>query len=257
MIFTILLMMTEPITTMIVAMTSAIWPASSLNRGSMYVGVDQEEDDEDEDGQEREDPARQPTLRRERSDEAEDLLAGADVLDHPVEHLGHVAARVALKQSDDRDLLHVLAVHAPGGHLERLVERDAELLVGHDPPELVLRRLRRLVDDDGHRAGERVSRAERGCEHVEVVGKLVGEGIAGLPRAARDHPADDERDCDAEERPEGREYARRRTSATTSVRNAVMKAMLWGVRLISASSRSTSIRAVQSQSLNRSRALPP
>ncbi len=51
---------------------------------------------------------------------------------HLIEHLRRVAAGFALDEREDGDLVDVGVLHALRGHLERLVERDAELLVGDD-----------------------------------------------------------------------------------------------------------------------------
>ena len=99
-------------------------------------------------------------------------------VDHLVEHLRRVAAGLALDEREDGDLVHVGVLHPLRGHLERLVERDPELLVGDDAGELALRRLGRLVGDDAHRAREAVAGAKRGGEHVEVLGQLLAELVA-------------------------------------------------------------------------------
>ena len=52
------------------------------------------------------------------------------------------------KPHDERDLLGVVALHAARHDHERVVERDAELLVLEDTAELGLRRLDRAVDHD-------------------------------------------------------------------------------------------------------------
>ena len=68
-----------------------------------------------------------------------------------------------------------LDLHPLRGHLERLVERDAELLVGHDAAELALGGLRRLLRDDSHRSREAVAGAQCGREDVEVLRQLLAE----------------------------------------------------------------------------------
>ena len=70
------------------------------------------------------------------------------------------------------------------GHLERLVERDSELLVGDDAAELALGGLRRLLRDDAHRAREAVAGAERGREDVEVLRELLAELVPDAARLA-------------------------------------------------------------------------
>ena len=103
------------------------------------------------------------------ADEAPQLLPLANALRDAVEHLGRVAARLALNRCDERDLLDVAVLHALDDAVERVLERDAELLVGDHALELGLRGLRRVGHDDGEarrrgcapRAGRR--RARRGC----------------------------------------------------------------------------------------------
>ena len=74
-------------------------------------------------------------------DEPAELHAPADRLGDAVEHLGRVAAGLALEPHHHRDLLGVVALHPPRHHHQRVVERHAELLVLEDAPELGLRRL--------------------------------------------------------------------------------------------------------------------
>ena len=73
-------------------------------------------------------------LSRQDVHEAAELHAAADRLGDAVQHLGRVAAGLALEPHDHRDLLCVLALHAPRHHHERVVERDSELLVLEDAP---------------------------------------------------------------------------------------------------------------------------
>ena len=69
---------------------------------------------------------------------------------------------------------------------ERLVERDAQALVGEHPAELTLRRLGRVLGDDAERAGERMARPHRRGDDLQVVGQLVAEQQPLLANAARD-----------------------------------------------------------------------
>ena len=96
-------------------------------------------------GQPGDDPARHAALSRERLDHPLQRDPVAHGVGHAIEDLRRVAARLALKRRDQRDLLEVLAVHAVDDHLQRLVERHAQALVGEHPAELALRRLGRVV----------------------------------------------------------------------------------------------------------------
>ena len=148
--------------------------------------VDGEEEEQEHDRDRRENVAGDPALRGQDADEAPELHPAADVLDHAVEHLGRVASRLALQARDDRDLLDVEVVHPPRHHHQRVVERDAELLVLEDAAELGLGRLRGAVDHDAHRADEAVPGAKRAREHLEVVRQLLGERSAQLVDPALD-----------------------------------------------------------------------
>ena len=65
-------------------------------------------------------------------------------------------------------------------------------------PELALRRLVRVLDDDRERADEAVARPERRREHLQVRGELVAELVADAPELPA-HPAlRDERGEEAE-----------------------------------------------------------
>src|SRR5262245_61907019 len=69
------------------------------------VAAPEPEREEYEDRQPGQDPARDARLSREHLDEPPQLHSPADDLGHAVEHLGRVAARLALKLHDERDLL--------------------------------------------------------------------------------------------------------------------------------------------------------
>ena len=94
--------------------------------------VDERDEDEDPDGDERDDDRRELPLRGQHLDQPADVHPRADVLRDLVEHLGRVAACLALDEREHGDLVDVGVLHALRGHLERLVERDPELLVGDD-----------------------------------------------------------------------------------------------------------------------------
>ena len=138
-------------------------------------------------------------LRRQHVDQSAELHSAADDLGDPVEHLGRVAARLALEAHDERELLCVVALHPARHHHERVVERDAELLVLEDAAELGLRRLDRAVDHDRERAHRRVTRPHRAGEDVEVVCELLLERPAHLPDRTRHDVARDERRQEADE----------------------------------------------------------
>ena len=191
------------------------------------AGVDERDEDEQADRHGGDDPARELALSRQHGHHPAEVHPRADVRDHLVEHLRRVAARLTLNQRQDGDLVHVGVLHPLGGHLECLVERDPELLVGHHARELAGRRLRRLVGDDGHRAREAVTGAKRGGEDVEVLGKLLAE-LLSLPACLvadvhverdRDADGDDEEPDRADEHPDERaEHEGRRARRRCSIR---------------------------------------
>ena len=93
--------------------------------------------------------------------------------------------------------------------LERVVERDAELLVGERAPELAARRLAARVDGDGERADEAVAGPERRRDHVQVVGQLLRELGAQPAQLEADEPSHHDRHDESEERtPDGRDHGR-------------------------------------------------
>ncbi len=142
--------------------------------------------------QQRENPARKPSLRGQRTDEAPELHFRADVLDHPVEHLRRVRAHLALEPGDERDLLEVRVLHPDDDDLEGVLEIGAELLVGDHTLELGLGRLDRVGRDNRERPDQAVARAKRRGEHLEVVGKLIGERPPLAGDLAHDPRPDDQ-----------------------------------------------------------------
>ena len=89
-------------------MTRGSFPRAATG-SCVSIMIDPEEDADRERGQ---DPPRHAALSGERAGETAQLLAGADVVGHLVDHLGGVAACVALQEGDERDLLEVAALHA-------------------------------------------------------------------------------------------------------------------------------------------------
>ena len=152
----------------------------------MYSGLMTRDRREQSDRKPGDDPARHPALSRERLDHPLQRDPVAHGVRHAVEDLRRVAARLALKRRDQRDLLEVLAVHAVHDHLQGLVERDAQALVGEHAAELALGRLGRVFGDDAERAGERVAGAHRRRDDLQVVGQLVAEQQPLLAHPARD-----------------------------------------------------------------------
>ena len=124
----------------------------------------------------------------------------ADRVGHAVEHLGRVAARLALEGRDERDLVQVAVVH-PLDRPCRATSRAARPAARPRP-----------------RAGTRASRgsgasstatasapaklwpgAHRGGDHLQVVGELLAEQHALLRGAVRDEPAHAPRDQQREQ----------------------------------------------------------
>ena len=161
--------------TITIAMIEATCPRGSVEERVEMVRVDEDEKDEDADRDGGDDPAREPSLRRQHRDQPPQVHPRANVGCDLIEHLRRVPARLALHECEDGDLIDVDVLHALPRHLERLVERNAELLVRHDAAELALGRLGRLVRDDTHRAREAVPRTKSRREDVEILGQLLAE----------------------------------------------------------------------------------
>ncbi len=152
------------------------------------------------------DPAGHPALGRQRLDEPAQREPLADRLGHALEHLGRVAAGLALQRATRATCSRsLLCMRCTTDAARR--RRDAHALVGHDTGELAAGGLRRVLDDDRQRAAEGVARPHRGRHHLEVVGQLVGEHLALLAAAALEQRARDERHGEGEqaERPASRD----------------------------------------------------
>src|SRR5439155_22779702 len=146
--------------------------------------IDQRDEQEEKNRQGGQDPAGHPALGGERSDGSTELEPLADRLGDTVEHLGCVAARLALERGHQRYLLELPAVHPLDYNVQRVVDRHAKLLVRDDTLKLGLRRFGSVIDDDREGADEAVPCAEGGREHVEVVGKLLGKEQSPLGEPA-------------------------------------------------------------------------
>ena len=122
----------------------------------------------------------------------------ADGRDDHVEDLSDIAAGRPLQLGDERDLVEIAALHPLGHAPDRLVDRNAELLVAHSSSQLFLRRLAGLLDHTRERCDETVPGSQGGRQHLEVGRELLRELVANLPQpVAHDH-ARDERNHQAE-----------------------------------------------------------
>ena len=126
-------------------------------------------------------PGRELALRREHLDEAPHIHARADVRRHLIEDLRGVAARLALDEGEHRHLIDVARLHALGRHLERFVE-------GIPSCSSVTTRLNSRFEGSGASSATTpiapagCVRAERRCEDVEVLGKLLEKSFRDLAR---------------------------------------------------------------------------
>ena len=233
-------MTTDPATIMTRPIDERDQPGGVREQRPHVVRVDDRDREQQADGQQRDDPAREASLGGQRADEAPQLLPLADALGDAVEHLGCVSSGLALHRRDERDLLQVAALHALDDAVERVLERDAELLVGDDALELRLatargrrrRRRRRRRRGCVPRAGPR--RARRGCPaswspNSRRLRAIRPRGSARARRAARarreqredrrptmasrSHAAKSVSDERADDDLDRRESGRRRTAA--------------------------------------------
>src|ERR671937_2173017 len=120
-------------------------------------GIDYGDEAEEDDRQPAHDPTSHPALGRQRLDETPDVEARPDRLDHAIQHLGHVPARVPLELGYERDLLDLGTVHPARDLAQRILDRHAELLVRDDALEFTSRRRLGVCCDDRERADEAVA----------------------------------------------------------------------------------------------------
>src|SRR6266516_5428913 len=176
-------------------------PSGRMSEEGLHIGrVDRRDHQEQADRQKRDDPAREASLRREASHQSAESGAFTDALDHSVEHLGRVAAGLPLKRRDQRHLLDVAAWHAPRDDAERVLQRNAELLVGDYALELAARGLGCVLDHQREAADQAVPGAQTRSYDIEIVWELVSERPPLLFDFVQDEPADEERHRKAEQR---------------------------------------------------------
>ena len=103
-----------------------------------------------------------------------------------VEHLGQVAARLALRQHRRHEEARVEHRHAPRHAAQRVGQRHAEVLLVVDAAELGADRRRHLVGDDAQAGRERVAGAQRAGDQVDGLGELLlehAQPLGALPGA--------------------------------------------------------------------------
>ena len=169
------------------------------------AGRGDEQEAREADRQEPDDVAGQALLRGQGPDLALDPDALADGERDRVEDLGEVAADLVLDADGGGHQLEVVGPDAADHVLERLVERQAEVDLADDAPELDRDRRPRLAHDQLDRLEERRAGPERVGDQRDRVGQLLVEGpqparlAAAEPEARQqepDEPADQERSAD-------------------------------------------------------------
>ena len=176
--FTMRLMTKEPQMTEMPDITRTHLAPGGVVHDAHIAGVDDRDDQKEEEREAGQDPPGHPALRGQCLHRPLKLEALPDRVNHLVEHFGGVAPRLPLECSNQRDLLELSALHSLHDHVKRLVDRNTELLVCHDPLELRPGRLRGVVHDDRESADEAMAGPESRREHLEVVRKLFGEKLA-------------------------------------------------------------------------------
>ena len=117
--------------------------------------------------------AGEPAVRRVDPHLAENLEALADDVREVLENLGQVAARLALDQDRGREEPDVEQRHADRQVVERVLQRQTEVLLVERLAELGSDRLRHLVGDHLQAGRERVAGLERARNQVERLRELL------------------------------------------------------------------------------------
>ncbi len=107
---------------MMIAPMPATWPMRLVEERIEVVRVHEHQEEEDPEGDERDDPARELALSRQHRDEPAYVHARTDVRRHLVEHLRGVAACLALNEREHGDLVDV-ARSASAGRSPRAPRR--------------------------------------------------------------------------------------------------------------------------------------
>src|SRR4051812_23347866 len=181
-------------------------PAERLVEEHVHViGVDERERDAQHRRQREQDVPGEASVRGVDPDLAQDLEALAHDVREVLQDLRQVAARLPLNQHRGGEETYVEQRHAERQVVERVLHRQAEVLLVERLPELGADRLRHFVRHHLQPGGERVAGLERAGDEVEALGELLLEGPEPLRSL---HLEDDEGDNEPDRRA-GHESPRR------------------------------------------------
>ena len=194
-IFTTCLIQKYPTICMTAAAPSSMWPMRSRKSSCMCSGLMNESAIDEEHRQREQHVAGQPAVRRVDAHLAEDLEALADDVGEVLEDLGQVAAGLALDQDRGREEPHVEQRHADGEVRQRVLQRQAEVLLVERLPELGADRLRHLVGDHLQAGREGVARLQRARHQVQRLGeRFLERAQPARPLDLQDHQRQREAD---------------------------------------------------------------
>src|SRR3954451_9046665 len=97
--------------------------------GMHVIGAGKADSDDEQNREQRHDPACETALRGEGPDQPPEFLPLADVFGHAIQYFCGVASCLALDGRDQRDLLEVTTPHTLGHAVQRNVEWNSELLI--------------------------------------------------------------------------------------------------------------------------------
>src|SRR4051812_5750985 len=151
-------------------------PADWLAEEHVHVvGVDERERYAQHGGQRQQHVAGEPAVRGIDADLSQDLETLAHDVSQILENLREVAARLPLNQHGGGEEANVEERHAEGQVVERILHRQAEVLLVERLPELGADRLRHLVGDHLQPGRERVTCFQRARDEVQPFGELLLE----------------------------------------------------------------------------------
>ncbi len=155
--------------------------AHALAEQQLHVlRVDERQRDGERRRQRQQHVAGEAAVRRVHAHLALDLEALADDVREVVENLRQVAAGVALDQHRGDEEPHVEQAEALRQLVERVAQRQPEVLLIERLLELRADRIGQLVGDHAHRGLERVAGADRARQQVERFRELLFEALQPL-----------------------------------------------------------------------------
>ena len=150
-------------------------PHVLVEQHAHVLGVDEGQRDRKRRRQGHQHVARHAPVRGVHPHLAENLEPLPDDVREVVEDLGEVAAGLALDQDGGDEEPHVDERHALAQVAERVLERDAEVLLLERLLELRADGIRRLVGDHAHGGRERVAGPDGARQQIESLGELLLE----------------------------------------------------------------------------------